>query len=160
MKTAKQRAAMAKTVSRTRMMAIAVVVLGLLLMIAIAVPLVRSILRPVRTLGEVIDALAHGDLTRRSGITSRDELGRHGRPGWTSRWTRCAGGRQGGLGRGVGGGPATDTIRALGESSAEIGDVIKLITAIAEQTNLLALNATIEAARAGETGRDIPVLTR
>jgi hypothetical protein len=31
-------------------------------------------------------------------------------------------------------------------SSAEIGEVVKVITAIAQQTNLLALNATIEAA--------------
>ena len=41
------------------------------------------------------------------------------------------------------------TVAKLGESSAEIGNVVKLITSIAEQTNLLALNATIEAARAG-----------
>ncbi|MFB9364380.1 methyl-accepting chemotaxis protein, partial [Actinoplanes nipponensis] len=41
-----------------------------------------------------------------------------------------------------------DTVAKLGTSSAEIGDVVKVITAIAEQTNLLALNATIEAARA------------
>jgi len=46
----------------------------------------------------------------------------------------------------------------LGESSAEIGNVIKTITAIAEQTNLLALNATIEAARAGELGKGFAVV--
>ena len=39
-----------------------------------------------------------------------------------------------------------------GQSSAEIGEVIKVITSIAQQTNLLALNATIEAAHAGEAG--------
>jgi hypothetical protein len=44
-------------------------------------------------------------------------------------------------------------VAELGESSAEIGKVIEVITSIAEQTNLLALNATIEAARAGEAGR-------
>ena len=46
---------------------------------------------------------------------------------------------------------ATNAIMAkLGDSSTEIGNVVKVITSIAEQTNLLASNATIEAARAGE----------
>lgn len=50
------------------------------------------------------------------------------------------------------------TIDKLGQSSIEIGKVIKVITSIAGQTKLLALNATIEAARAGDAGRGFAVV--
>lgn len=53
---------------------------------------------------------------------------------------------------------ANATVRKLGESSAGIGNIIKVITSIAEQTHLLALNATIEAARAGEAGKGFAVV--
>jgi methyl-accepting chemotaxis protein len=53
---------------------------------------------------------------------------------------------------------ANATVGKLGQSSTEIGEVIKVITSIAQQTNLLALNATIEAARAGAAGKGFAVV--
>jgi methyl-accepting chemotaxis protein len=51
-----------------------------------------------------------------------------------------------------------EIVTRLGDSSQEIGNVVKLIETIAEQTNLLALNATIEAARAGDAGKGFAVV--
>jgi len=51
-----------------------------------------------------------------------------------------------------------ESISRLGDSSAEIGDVVRVINGIAEQTKLLALNATIESARAGEAGKGFAVV--
>jgi methyl-accepting chemotaxis protein len=73
---AEGRASMDRTVYVTGWSALLVALVGLVLLIGLAVPLVRSILRPVRRIAEVVDALSRGDLTPRTGIRTRDELGR------------------------------------------------------------------------------------
>jgi methyl-accepting chemotaxis protein len=72
---ARERADLKKTVNRTRIILIVVALVGLALLVILSVPLTRSIVRPVRQVGEVLRALAEGDLTRHADVNTRDELG-------------------------------------------------------------------------------------
>ena len=64
--------------ARQRTFAIAVLVAGVLLALAVGFGIARSLARNVRKVEVVAEALAAGDLTRTSGLTTRDELGRMG----------------------------------------------------------------------------------
>ena len=63
------------TVTSTLTVVLAAVAAGAVLALALGVYVTRMVTRPLRTVGGVIAAIAAGDLTRRSGVTSKDEIG-------------------------------------------------------------------------------------
>ncbi|WP_030177207.1 methyl-accepting chemotaxis protein [Spirillospora albida] len=70
------RADMDDMVARARLMSLLVGAGGLLALLALCVPLARSIVRPVRRIGQILSAVADGDLTQRVESPGRDDLGR------------------------------------------------------------------------------------
>jgi methyl-accepting chemotaxis protein len=211
--------------------AIVLIIVGLVLSVIVGSVVARGIRRASRRVLTVIDGLESGDLTRSSGLTTRDEMGHMGQA-----LDRAVAELRGVMGTVVSGADAvaasseelsatstqisaaaeetstqagvvsaaaeqvsqnvasvasaaeqmassiqeiasnasvaaevahravaaaastSNTMAKLHESSAEIGNVVQLITSIAEQANRLALNATIEAARAGELGKGFAVV--
>ena len=96
---------------------------------------------------DVVRAAAAGDLTRRLDVVGDDPIGQVAQ-GLRDLLTSLRQSMS----------LVTSTVSQLGGSSAEIGEIVKVISSIAQQTNLLALNATIEAARAGEAGKGFAVV--
>ena len=215
----------------SRTISVAALVVGLLLALGLGFLVARGIVRSLDKVKDVCDSLAAGDLTRATGLTSRDEPGMMGRSldsamvklretvstinssaaslassseemssvttqiaasaEETSAQAQTVSAAAEQISRSVEtvssgseemgasireisqnateaarvaseavtiAATTSTTMNKLGDSSAEIGNVIKVITSIAEQTNLLALNATIEAARAGESGKGFAVV--
>ncbi len=59
---------------------------------------------------------------------------------------------------GEGGEQLSRLVVGVGNSTKDIGKIVRMIGEFADQTNLLALNAAIEAARAGDAGRGFAVV--
>nr|BFE65942.1 hypothetical protein GCM10020063_104680 [Dactylosporangium thailandense] len=72
---AQERGKMTDTQSRANWATAAALLIGVLVFLAIAIPVARAIIRPVRKVRGVLEALARGDLTQRAGMTGRDEIG-------------------------------------------------------------------------------------
>jgi len=70
---------LATSFQRNLLVMAAVLIAGLILLIAVAVPVARSVIRPLERINQVMAQVAEGDLSVRTALTSRDELGRAGR---------------------------------------------------------------------------------
>ncbi len=72
---AKERDTMMTAQRTARWSTVGVIAIGILFFLLLSVPVIRAISGPVRRVRSVIEGLAEGDLTRRSGVKGRDEIG-------------------------------------------------------------------------------------
>jgi methyl-accepting chemotaxis protein len=74
-RSAKQQATAAKAASTARRSMLIALVVGVLLAAGLIIVVARAIVRPLRRVREVLDAVAAGDLTQTAAVRGRDELG-------------------------------------------------------------------------------------
>jgi methyl-accepting chemotaxis protein len=112
-------------------LALSVAVAGVLVLGLLGVVITRSVVGPLRRVGAVLDALAHGDLRQSTGVTSRDEVGRMAASLESSMATLRS------LMTGIGD-SSTTLAAATEELSTSAGDMTRLADESSAQTGLVA----------------------
>ena len=155
---------------------ITVLVIGLLLAVAFGVFVGRSIVSALRRVSESVAALAGRDLTRTTGVTSRDEIGRMGQGlDAATAGLRATVGQLSGNSRTLAGAAtesAAVTAQIAGSAEQASSGAVRVASAAEEVSRNIATVsagseqmgasireiATIEAARAGEMGKGFAVV--
>jgi methyl-accepting chemotaxis protein len=130
-----------ETYRAARLRVVLVLLIGSALALALGWFVARVVVRGLRSVSDVLDALAHGDLTRTADVTSQDELGA----------------MAGSLNRATAG--MREAVQAMGESSATLArsseglsHVASTIAAAAEETST---QAQVVSAAAEQVSRSV-----